>query len=126
MQVVAKTPRIEVRITGEINAGLLRAQEKECGRALEIITEPDEEYVDAMETDWYRDTKAGLTPGETLRTYRENAGLTQAGLGMQLGNMPRQHISGMEHGRRAISMEMAKRLAAALGVSPVRLLGLDR
>lgn len=126
MQVVAKTPRIEVRITGEISAGLLRALEKECGRALEIITDPDEEYVDAVETDWYRDTKAGLTPGETLRIYRENAGLTQAGLGMLLGNVPRQHISGMEHGRRAISMGMAKRLAAALGVSPARLLGLDR
>lgn len=29
---------------------------------LMIITDPDEEFVDARETDWYRKAKAGQTP----------------------------------------------------------------
>lgn len=124
MQAVAKTPRIDVRITGEISEKLLKTLEDECGDDLVIITDPEEEFVDAKETDWYREAKAELTPGESLRVYRQNAGLTQEALGKLLGDLPRQHISNMENGSRAISLEMAKKLAKLLHTSPTRFLDL--
>jgi len=122
MQVVAKTHRIDVRITGEISEKLLRILEDECGDELVIIPDPDEEFVDARETDWYKEAKAGLTPGEALRIYRRNAGLTQEVLGKMLGDVPRQHISNMENGSRAISLDMARKLAKRLYTSPARFL----
>lgn len=68
MQAVVKTPRIDVRITGEISKKLLKA------------------------------------------------------LGNILGGLPKQHISNMENNRRAISLEMAKKLASAFNTSPARFL----
>ena len=124
MQAVAKTPRIDVRITGEISEKLLKTLADECGDDLVIITDPDEEIVDASETDWYREAKNELTPGESLRIYRQNAGLTQEALGKMLGDLPRQHISNMENNSRAISLDMAKKLAKLLHTSPTRFLDL--
>ena len=124
MQAVAKTPRIDVRITGEISEKLLKTLEDEYGDDLVIITDPDEEFVDAKETDWYREAKAELTPGESLRIYRQNAGLTQEALGKMLGDLPRPPISNMENNSRAISLEMAKKLARLLNTSPARFLDL--
>ena len=86
--------------------------------------DPDEEFVDVKETDWFRDVKARLTPGESLRIYRQNAGLTQESLGKMLGGLPKQHISNMENNRRKISLEMAKKLASVLHTSPARFLDL--
>lgn len=114
MQVVAKTPRIDLRISGEIPEKILRALEEEYGDALQVLGGEDEELVDVTATDWYRETKKRITPGDTLRVYRENAGLTQTALGQRMGGVPRQHISNMENGKRPIGKENAKRLAAAL------------
>jgi transcriptional regulator with XRE-family HTH domain len=50
-----------------------------------------------------------------LRIYRENKGLTQLQLGEALGGIPRQHISNMEHGRRSISLKMARKLSLLFG-----------
>ena len=116
MQVVAKTPRIDLRINGEIPEKILRVLEEEYGDLLQVISADDEELVDVTTTDWYRETKKGISPGDVLRTYRENAGLTQTALGQKIGRVPRQHISNMEHGKRPIGKESAKKLAAALGV----------
>ncbi|MGD9824964.1 hypothetical protein [Desulfobacter sp.] len=38
----------------------------ECGDDLIIITDPDEEFVDAQETSWYKNIKSELTPGQVL------------------------------------------------------------
>ena len=117
MQVVAKTPRIDLRIRGEIPEKILRALEEEYG-TLQVSSEEDEEQVEVINTDWYKEIKAQTTPGSTLRAYRENAGLTQAALGEMIGGVPRQNISGMESGHRPIRREMAKKLAIALNTSP--------
>jgi len=55
--------------------------------------------VNVFETDWYKEISAEMTPGDTLRIRRENAGLTQAALGEKTG-VARQNISAMETGRR--------------------------
>jgi len=59
-----------------------------------------------------------------MRIYRENAGMTQAELGKQLGDMPRQIVSNMERGKRSISLATAKTLSAIFKVPASRFLDL--
>jgi len=55
---------------------------------------------------------ADVTPGTSLRVYRDNAGWTQAQLSEKTG-IPVPHLSGMENDRRPIGKATAKKLAAA-------------
>jgi DNA-binding XRE family transcriptional regulator len=119
MQVVVKTPRINLKMKGDIPAGIIKVLKDEYGE-LQIIHDKDDEVVNIDDTDWYKSMQPLLTPGKALRVYRENAGLTQEALGLKVGGVPRQHISGMETGRRPIGREMAKRLAMALNTSPLK------
>lgn len=119
MQVVAKTPHISVRIEGEVPTRVLEALKAEIGEALQVH-EGDEEYVDVLETDWYRELR--LVPGEALAHYRKMHGMTQAQLGEKLQGVPRQHISNMESGTRAISLDMAKKLAVIFNTTPINFL----
>ena len=116
MQVAVKTPRIELKMKGDIPERVILFLEEEYGVSLRQTADDGEEVVNAFETDWYKRTMAAMTPGKALRIYRENAGLTQTALGERVGGIPRQHISNMENGRRPIGKENAKRLAAALHV----------
>ena len=116
MQVAVKTPRIELKMKGDIPERVILFLEEEYGVSLRQTTDDGEEAVNALETDWYKRTMAAMTPGKALRIYRENAGLTQTALGERMGGVPRQHISNMENGKRPIGKENAKRLAAALHV----------
>lgn len=114
MQVAVKTPRIELKMKGDIPERVILFLEEEYGVSLRQTADDGEDVVNALETDWYKRTMAAMTPGKALRIYRENAGLTQAALGERIGGVPRQHISNMENGKRPIGKENAKRLAAAL------------
>ena len=116
MQVAVKTPRIELKMKGDIPERVILFLEEEYGVSLRQTADDGEDVVNALETDWYKRTMAAMTPGKALRIYRENAGLTQAALGERMGGIPRQHISNMENGRRPIGKENAKRLAVALHV----------
>ena len=116
MQVAVKTPRIELKMKGDIPERVILFLEEEYGVSLRQTADDGEEVVNALETDWYKRTMAAMTPGKALRIYRENAGLTQTALGERMGGIPRQHISNMENGKRPIGKENAKRLAAALHV----------
>ena len=117
MQAVVKTPRIDISIRGAaIPPKLLDVLREEYGAALQLAEESGEELVDAFETDWYKDIKEKMTPGSYLRIYRENKKMTQAELGKALGGIPRQHVSNMEHGRRSISLKMARKLSTILDV----------
>ncbi len=108
-----KTPVFEVR--GEIPDKLLNFLKDEMKYTVEL-EEDDEGYVIATETDWYKDIKAHTTPGDGMRIYRENFGYTQTKLGELLGGLSRYRISDMEHDRRGISKEMAKKLSAIFDV----------
>lgn len=118
MLAVVKTPHIEINIKGEIPQKLLTVLEEEYGKDVEITEEDDEELLNIFETDWYKNIKAQMIPGDNVRIYRENFGFTQTELGKRLGNIPRQHISNMERGSRNISLKMAKKLAKIFNVSP--------
>ena len=53
-------------------------------------------------------------PAMMLRGARQKANMTQADLAAKLGDVRQHHLSEMENGKRAISKDMAKRLASIL------------
>ena len=117
MQAVVKTPHIEISVKGEtIPPKLIDVLKEEYGRQLNLVANDGDELVNVFDSPWYKNVKGKMTPGKYLRAYRENKGLTQGQLGEVLGGIPRQHISNMEHGRRAISLKMARKLSTLLGV----------
>ena len=116
MQAVVKTPHIEISVRGAaIPPKLMDVLREEYGPELSLVEDDGDELVDVFETQWYKGLKEKMTPGTYLRIYRENRGLTQQKLSDALGGIPRQHISNMEHGRRSISLRMAKKLSLLLG-----------
>jgi len=116
MQAVVKTPHIEISVRGAaIPPKLMDVLKEEYGQELSLVDDDGDELVDVFETQWYKGLKEKMTPGTYLRIYRENRGLTQQKLSEALGGIPRQHISNMEHGRRSISLRMAKKLSLLLG-----------
>jgi len=123
MLAVVKTPLTDIRIKGRIPNRLLDLLAAEYGKNLQLTGEADEELVDVFQTEWYRSTKKGMTPGTYLKIYRENKEMTQAQLGAALGGLPRQHISNMEHDLRPISKKNALKLARLFEVSVERFIG---
>ena len=106
MQAVVKTPHIEISVKGaKIPPKLMKLLKEEYGKELNLVMDGEDELVNVFETQWYKSIKGKMTPGKYLRIYRENKGLTQAQLGKALGGIPRQHISNMENGHRAISLK---------------------
>ena len=62
-------------------------------------------------------------PGACLRGGRVKEGLTQAQLAERIG-VPQRHISEMEHGKRPIGKQNARKLADALKVDARRFLSM--
>ena len=114
MQVVVKTPRI--RIEGEVTTELVEYLRKEFGE-IEVITEEEDELIEVTESEWYRALRESVGPGENVRLYRELHKLTQEELGKKIGKFTRQNISNIENGHRAVSKNMAIRLAELFNVS---------
>jgi len=72
--------------------------------------------VEATDTSWFASMRTRLTPGTTMKRYRELRKMTQEELGNKLGNISRQNISHMERGIRPISKKTAKLLSALFKV----------
>lgn len=117
MQAVVKTPRIDINIKGDISKRLLSILKEEYGEEIELYEDDDEELINVFETEWYKNIKAKMTPGDNIKIYRENRGMTQEELGKLLGGIPRQHVSNMERGIRSISLKTAQKLAQIFEVS---------
>jgi len=125
MLAVVKKRRTNKRlfeIKGEIPENVIDYFQQKYGSNFEIIEENDNELVDIFETDWFKVVSQSTTPGESLRIYRQNKGLTQDELGKKLGNFTKQHISDMEHFRRSISKDVAKKLSKIFNVPIERFL----
>ncbi|MBN2220393.1 MAG: helix-turn-helix transcriptional regulator [Kosmotogaceae bacterium] len=123
MLAVVKTPRIKIEIKGKISKRLLDVLKEEYGSDVQIIPDEEDEKLDIFDTDWYKNVKEKLTPGKNMRIYRQNRGMTQKELGEQLGGIPRQHISNMERGIRAISKKVALRLSKIFDTSVDKFIG---
>ena len=86
-----------------------------------IAVSGDDDYESIRDSAWFASLLSEVTPGATLRVYRDNAGLTQASLS-ELTGIPVPHLSGIEHDRRPIGKIAAKKLAAALAIDYRRLM----
>lgn len=114
MQVRVKTPHTKVNIEGTVSSRLLKALKEDFGDKVVI---EDDEYELAKNMDWYKRISAEMKPGDHMKVYRENRGLTQDQLGQKLGGISRHHISDMENSRRTIGKEVAKKLAVLFNTS---------
>jgi DNA-binding XRE family transcriptional regulator len=120
MLAVVKTPHINVRIQGHrLPSRLMRCLRSEYGKKLRIEDEKDDTLVDLFETNFYKKTKKRMTPGTYLRIYRENHQMTQEELGDKI-SASKAFVCDMEHDRRAISKDMAKKLASLFDISVAR------
>src|SRR4051812_16837666 len=122
MLAVVKTPRINLKIEGQIPDWIMVGLKKEFGKSVKISGDDSEALVRVVDSKWYKDVKKISTPGLTLKVYRENKGLTQAALGKKMGGLTRQYISGMENGSRGISKAIAKKISLILEVPVERLI----
>jgi transcriptional regulator with XRE-family HTH domain len=64
------------------------------------------------------------TFGDNLRAYRTARGLSQEALADLLG-FHRTYMSGIERGRRNLTLKSVEQIAARLGLDPLELLGAD-
>ncbi len=124
MLAVVKKPHTNnmlFKIKGNIPDGVMKYLRREFGQNVELIDE-NEELVNIFDTHWYKAIKKTISPGDTLRIYRQNFGLTQAELGQKLGKFTRQKISDMENNKRSISKAVAKKLSEIFDVPIERFL----
>jgi DNA-binding XRE family transcriptional regulator len=77
---------------------------------------PDSAAMPVQDMDWYKETRAKMTPGENLMLLRKNRGFTQKALAERSG-IAATAISDMEHKRIPIGRKSARKLADALGTS---------
>ncbi len=105
-----RTKNTLFEIKGNIPSDVLGFLKSKFGTDVKVVKD-DEELLNIFETGWYKEVRKAITPGETLKIYRENIGLSQAELGKKLGKFTRQKISDMENGKRNISKEVAKKLS---------------
>ena len=82
----------------------------------EIKCDDNEESINIMDTDWFKETEAKSTPAESLKLLRTTFGYTQQQLADKAG-ITKQQVSAMERGKEPIGRKMAHRLAGALGTS---------
>ena len=82
----------------------------------EIKSEDNEESINIMDTDWFKEMEARSTPAESLKLLRTTFGYTQQQLADKAG-ITKQQVSAMERGKEPIGRKMAHRLANALGTS---------
>jgi len=108
--VTVKTGRIWVQIRGIIPPRVLCVLRQEFGERLRVRSEIGKRMRNVLDAPLYSHEPQEMTPGEYLRLFRQDAGLTQTELGRKLGGMVRQNVCGMERGRRPISRMMALRL----------------
>ena len=104
------TKRKLFEVKGNIPSDVIKYLKSKYGKNVELLKE-EEESVNIFDTKWYKNIRSSITPGESLKVYRENIGISQSELGKRLGKFTRQKISDMETGKRGISKEVAKKLS---------------
>lgn len=115
MLAVVKTPRIDLRIRGDISPFMLEVLKKEYGKKLRV--EPETEgSLDYFETDFAKAISKKISPADCVQIYRDNLELTQEELGRRVG-VSKSYVSDWENGRRKISKDKAKKLSALFRIS---------
>lgn len=111
MQVVVKTPPIDVSVEGMGVSALVDILKK-CVPGVQVIDNEDQaEDIDGW--DYYNTMKSRLTPAKRLKIRRENAGLSRATLAKKC-SIASSNITLMENGKQPIEDITARKLATAL------------
>ena len=105
-------------VEGSVPDRVIEFLRSEFGPAC-VSVESSEEYVNPFETEWFKESAEKLTPGSNMKFYRKQRGMTQKELAETLGTT-KQAVCSMEHNRRPISKNTAKRLAFLFHTSPAR------
>jgi DNA-binding XRE family transcriptional regulator len=113
---------IYLEISGEIPGELLQFLRDYYGRRL-ILRNYCEPMRDVLNAPLYKRVPLKMKPGDCLRFFRQDNGLSQSELCRKLGRLSRQDLSKMENGRRPISRRMALRLAGFFDVSVDKFIG---
>jgi len=92
MQIQVKTPHTKIDMTGDIPETIITMLKEIYGKKVTL----SDEYVDVKDTDWYKNIKSKITPGETISFYRKMHKMTQKEPGEKLGNFSKQNVSEME------------------------------
>jgi len=115
MQVHVKTPHTKIDMTGDIPEKIITMLKEVYGKKVTVSDE--DEYINIVETEWYKKTKARIKPGDTVAFYRKMHKMTQKELGEKLGNFSKQNVSEIERGIRPISKKTAKQLSEIFNIS---------
>jgi ribosome-binding protein aMBF1 (putative translation factor) len=111
-----------MHMRGFIPTPVLRVLRNEFGENLTVTTDKDEKKTESVfDCAEFKEFKSRVAPADYVRTYRENAGMTQTEFAEKL-NVTRAYICDIEHGRRAISKQFAKQLADFFKISIAHLI----
>jgi antitoxin component HigA of HigAB toxin-antitoxin module len=110
------TKKILFKVQGQIPSWLILKLKDEYGKSIDLKNESESQMLNITETKWFNNINKKITPGDYVKIYRENMGLSQEKLGNILGNFSRQNISAIENGRRSISKNVAKKLSSTFGI----------
>jgi DNA-binding XRE family transcriptional regulator len=116
MSVVARTHPISIRFKPRTPARVIHSIKRQFSN---YILEDDQEYLDWFETDLHKEIDARMTPEKSLRILREMCGWTLAETGKKIGVSPHR-VSDYETGQRAMSKDIAKKLAEVFNTTPAQ------
>jgi DNA-binding XRE family transcriptional regulator len=110
MLVHAKTPPINVQISGEGAEFLIETLRRSIA-GLSVST--DDEAIPINSDPWFKAFRQSRSAGDVLWVYRDNAKFTLDELAEKSG-IAKSHLSEMENNKRPIGLKSARKLAAAL------------
>ena len=113
------TEAASFRIEGKVPKFVVMFLESAFSKALKIEVSDDEDDVAVPfeQTKWYKDIKASMTAGDTVKADRGLRGWTQKVLAQKLG-ISVQNLSEIERDVRPVSRKMAAKLAKVFNTDP--------
>jgi DNA-binding XRE family transcriptional regulator len=120
MQVHVKTPRTKIEMNGDIPEKIIAILKEFYGKKVSVSD--DDEFTNIKDSDWYKNIKAQISPGETVAFYRKMHKMTQKELGEKIGNFSKQNVSEIERNIRPVSKKAAKVIAEIFNISIDRLI----
>lgn len=113
MPVLMPKPLTNHRFLASTPKPVLEEVQNRYKKYLVTKEDPLEDY---FETEFHKKTSASMTPADWISIGRETLGWSQARLAAEVRGVSAKRISDWENGRRAVSKDLAKRLAAIFKV----------
>lgn len=113
------TEAASFRIEGKVPKFVVMFLKSAFNKALKVEVSDDEDDVAVPfeQTEWYKDIKASMTAGDTVKADRGLRGWTQKVLAQKLG-ISVQNLSEIERDVRPVSRKMAAKLAEVFNTDP--------